>query len=75
MSERMRGQMIRRLFRNCFLIGRRFRLAHIVFGRKVIETSTFRRQPDTVESETACTKPKTTPSARRRRTPSAVISQ
>jgi poly(A) polymerase len=42
---------IRRLFRNCFLIGRRFRLAHIVFGRKVIETSTFRRQPDESESE------------------------
>lgn len=42
---------IRRLFRNCFLIGRRFRLAHIVFGRKVIETSTFRRQPDENESE------------------------
>jgi poly(A) polymerase len=42
---------IRRLFRNCFLIGRRFRLAHIVFGRKIIETSTFRRQPDENESE------------------------
>ncbi len=36
---------IRKLFRNCFLIGRRFRLAHIVFGRKVIETSTFRGEP------------------------------
>lgn len=42
---------IRRLFRNCFLIGRRFRLAHIVFDRKVIETSTFRRQPDESESD------------------------
>jgi len=39
-------QTIRRLFRNCFLIGRRFRLAHIKFGTKVIETSTFRRQPE-----------------------------
>ncbi len=37
---------IKRLFRNCFLIGRRFRLAHVVFGDKVIETSTFRKQPD-----------------------------
>jgi len=46
-----RPNEIRRLFRNCFLIGRRFRLAHIVFGRKVIETSTFRRQPDVRESE------------------------
>lgn len=37
---------IRRLFRNCFLIGRRFRLAHIKFGGKIIETSTFRRIPE-----------------------------
>lgn len=37
---------VKRLFRNCFLIGRRFRLAHIRFGDKIIETSTFRRRPD-----------------------------
>lgn len=36
---------IKRLFRNCFLVGKRFQLARIVFGRKVIETSTFRRSP------------------------------
>jgi poly(A) polymerase len=42
---------IRRIFRNCFLIGRRFRLAQIIFGRKVIETSTFRRTPDKVPAE------------------------
>ncbi len=36
---------IRALFRNAFLIGRRFRLALIRFGPKQIETSTFRRQP------------------------------
>lgn len=30
------------LFRNCRLIGRRFRLAHILFGREVIEVATFR---------------------------------
>ncbi len=36
---------IRKMFRNCFLIGRRFRLAHIKYGNKIIETSTFRRQP------------------------------
>ena len=36
---------IKKLFRNCFLIGRRFRLAHIRFGQKVIETSTFRAEP------------------------------
>ena len=33
---------VRRLFRNCRLVGRRFRLAHIVYGREVIEVATFR---------------------------------
>ena len=33
---------IKSLFRNCRLVGRRFRLAHIVFGRDVIEVATFR---------------------------------
>ncbi|MEM6640694.1 MAG: polynucleotide adenylyltransferase PcnB [Pseudomonadota bacterium] len=33
---------VRRLFRNCRLIGRRFRLAHVHFGREVIEVATFR---------------------------------
>ena len=33
---------IKQLFRNCRLIGRRFRLAHILFGRDVIEVATFR---------------------------------
>ncbi|WP_428463969.1 polynucleotide adenylyltransferase PcnB [Photobacterium kagoshimensis] len=33
---------IKHLFRNCRLIGRRFRLAHILFGRDVIEVATFR---------------------------------
>lgn len=33
---------IKRLFRNCILVGRRFRLAHIRFGRKILEVSTFR---------------------------------
>ena len=35
-------EQIKGLFRNCRLIGRRFRLAHIVFGREVIEVATFR---------------------------------
>lgn len=35
---------VKKLFRNCFIIGRRFRLAHIRFGTKVIEVATFRRQ-------------------------------
>jgi poly(A) polymerase len=42
---------IRRLFRNCRIIGRRFRLAHIFFGQKIIETSTFRANPRDVEDE------------------------
>jgi len=33
---------VRKLFRNCRLVGRRFRLAHVVFGREVIEVATFR---------------------------------
>jgi poly(A) polymerase len=33
---------VKRLFRNCRLIGRRFRLAHVVFGREIIEVATFR---------------------------------
>ncbi len=36
---------IKDLFRNCRIIGRRFRLAHIFFGQKIIETSTFRANP------------------------------
>lgn len=35
-------EQIKALFRNCRLIGRRFRLAHIVFGREIIEVATFR---------------------------------
>jgi len=35
---------VKKLFRNCWIIGRRFRLAHVRFGNKVIEVATFRRQ-------------------------------
>ena len=34
---------IKKLFRNCWIIGRRFRLAHIKFGLKTIEVATFRK--------------------------------
>ena len=37
---------IKALFRNCRLIGRRFRLAHVRFGREVIEVATFRGNHD-----------------------------
>ncbi|MBI4264067.1 MAG: polynucleotide adenylyltransferase PcnB [Acidobacteria bacterium] len=35
---------VKRIFRNCWIIGRRFRLAHIRFGPKAIEVATFRRK-------------------------------
>ena len=40
---------VRRLFRNCRLIGRRFRLAHVLFGREVIEVATFRALQEEVQ--------------------------
>ena len=42
---------VRGLFRNCRLVGRRFRLAHVVFGREIIEVATFRAAsaPDLVD--------------------------
>lgn len=39
---------VKRAFRNCFLVGKRFRLAHVRFGEKVIETATFRQNSHTV---------------------------
>ena len=45
---------IKRLFRNCRLIGRRFRLAHLHFHEEVLEVSTFRAagpDPEPVEQE------------------------
>ncbi|EPE37444.1 poly(A) polymerase [Candidatus Photodesmus katoptron] len=35
-------EQVKHLFKNCRLIGRRFRLAHIIFGREIIEVATFR---------------------------------
>ncbi|MGH9408691.1 MAG: polynucleotide adenylyltransferase PcnB [Vicinamibacterales bacterium] len=40
---------VKKLFRNCWIIGRRFRLAHVKFGTKTIEVATFRRQVDPAE--------------------------
>lgn len=42
-------EQIKDLFRNCRLIGRRFRLAHIVFGREIIEVATFRGHHESTE--------------------------
>jgi poly(A) polymerase len=52
---------IKKLFRNCWIIGRRFRLAHVKFGPKTIEVATFRRQVSpgdlTVETDTTAPGP------------------
>lgn len=42
---------VRNTFRNCRIIGRRFRLAHVYFGDKIIETSTFRAKPKEGEDD------------------------
>src|SRR6187200_2177786 len=45
---------VKKLFRNCWIIGRRFRLAHVRFGLKTIEVATFRKIiPAGTESEPA----------------------
>ena len=45
---------VKKLFRNCWIIGRRFRLAHVRFGLKTIEVATFRKNvPAGTEGESA----------------------
>lgn len=39
-------EQVRDVFRNCRLVGRRFRLAHVQFGREIIEVATFRAGQD-----------------------------
>ncbi len=41
-----RPEQVYKLFRNCRLIGRRFRLAHVQFGQEIIEVATFRAHGD-----------------------------
>lgn len=41
-STSAKPEEVRRLFRNAILIGRRFRLVHVRFGKKIIEVATFR---------------------------------
>jgi len=45
-------QQVKKLFRYCFIVGRRFRLCHVRFGRKVVEVSTFRKQSQPDEGDT-----------------------
>lgn len=42
---------VRRVFRNCRLIGRRFRLAHVHFGEEIVEVATFRCSAADVEED------------------------
>lgn len=44
---------IKKLFRNCWIIGRRFRLAHVKFGLKTIEVATFRKHVPATEADAA----------------------
>ncbi|RKY21946.1 MAG: hypothetical protein DRQ55_02665 [Planctomycetota bacterium] len=50
-STEARPRQIRRVFRNCRVIGRRFKLAHVHFGSLVIEVATFRRTPEEGEQD------------------------
>ncbi|OIQ91513.1 poly(A) polymerase I precursor [mine drainage metagenome] len=45
-------EQVKPLFRRAFLIGRRFRIVHVMFGREIIEVSTFRA---TLEAQTSPT--------------------
>ncbi|HEY0208362.1 polynucleotide adenylyltransferase PcnB [Acerihabitans sp.] len=55
-------EQMRKLFRNCRLVGRRFRLAHVMFGPEIIEVATFRGHhlthvPDETDAGTAVQAP------------------
>ncbi len=52
---------IKKLFRNCWIIGRRFRLAHVKFGSKTIEVATFRRQLPAAEVDAEATEASESP--------------
>ncbi|OAT76691.1 polynucleotide adenylyltransferase [Mangrovibacter phragmitis] len=44
-------EQVRKLFRNCRLVGRRFRLAHVMFGPEIIEVATFRGHHELHDSD------------------------
>jgi len=74
-------EQVRKLFRNCRLVGRRFRLAHVMFGPEIIEVATFRghheaayriaRRPSRVRTACCCVITSSVPS---KKMPSAAIS-
>jgi poly(A) polymerase len=68
---------IKKLFRNCWIIGRRFRLAHVRFGTKTIEVATFRRHvaaDESVEGSDQTAQPDLPPAAEQAREPGATES-
>ncbi|MGR9051804.1 MAG: polynucleotide adenylyltransferase PcnB, partial [Gammaproteobacteria bacterium] len=44
-------EQIRKIFRNCRLVGRRFRLAHVHFGNEIVEVATFRGAGDSSDDD------------------------
>ena len=63
---------VKKLFRNCWIIGRRFRLAHVRFGIKTIEVATFRKNvPAGSENESAFARD--LPDERRRDAPEPLL--
>ncbi len=60
-------EQVKRLFRNCRLVGRRFRLAHVFFGREIIEVATFRAASAPVRRARSRWPKPTRKTARRRR--------
>jgi poly(A) polymerase len=46
-------EQIARLFSNCRIIGKRFRLAHVIYGRDIIEVATFRKSGGETASDAA----------------------
>lgn len=46
-------EQVKSVFRNCRIIGRRFRLAHVHFGPEIIEVATFRSSHDKAEEDHA----------------------
>lgn len=50
-STDAKPEQVKKLFRNCRIIGRRFRLAHVFFGDEIIEVATFRAASEAVHAD------------------------
>ena len=46
-------EQVKQLFRNSRIIGRRFKIVHVRFGREIIEVTTFRAHHDNASNKTA----------------------